>query len=100
MGGFLDYLHVKGIKSLSGIDPTKKYVNYAKQKGNYTIKLGSAESIPFEDNRFDLLVMDQVLEHLLEPRKAFQEAKRVLVDGGLFCIGVPDASRYDKTYFF
>lgn len=100
MGGFLDYLCAKAIKSLSGIDPTKKYVNYAKQKGNYTIKLGSAESIPFEDNSFDLLVMDQVLEHLVEPRKAFQEAKRVLVDGGLFCIGVPDASRYDKTYFF
>jgi len=100
MGGFLDYLHAKGIKSLSGIDPAKKYVNYAKQKGNYTIKLGSAESIPFEDNSFDLLVMDEVLEHLVEPRKAFQEARRVLVDGGLFCIGVPDASRYDKTYFF
>jgi SAM-dependent methyltransferase len=100
MGGFLDYLHTKGIKSLSGIDPTLKYINYAKQKGTYTIKFGSAESIPFEDNSFNLLVMDQVLEHLVEPRKAFQEAKRVLIDGGLFCIGVPDASRYDKTYFF
>jgi SAM-dependent methyltransferase len=100
MGGFLDYLHAKNIKSLFGIDSTKKYINYAKQKGNYTIKLGSAESIPFEDNSFDLLVMDQVLEHLVEPRKAFQDAKRVLVDGGLFCIDVPDASRYDKTYFF
>jgi len=100
MGGFLDYLCAKAIKSLSGIDPTQEYVNYAKQKGSYTIKLGSAESIPFEDNSFDLLVMDQVLEHLVEPIKAFQEAKRVLIDGGLFCIGVPDASRYDKTYFF
>ena len=44
--------------------------------------------------------MDQVLEHLTEPRRAFQEAKRVLVDGGIFCIGVPDALRYDKTYFY
>ena len=100
MGGFLDYLHAKDFKNLFGIDPTPKYVNYAKPKGNYTIKLGSAESMPFVDNSFDLLVLDQVLEHLVEPRKAFQEAKRVLVDGGLFCIGVPDASRYDTTYFF
>jgi SAM-dependent methyltransferase len=100
MGGFLDYLHAKGIKSLSGIDTIPKYINYAKRKNNYTIKLGSAESIPFEDNSFDLLVMDQVLEHLIEPRRAFQEAKRVLVEGGLFCIGVPDALRYDKTFFF
>lgn len=100
MGGFLDYLHAKSIKNLSGIDPTKEYVNYAKCKGHYDIKLGSAESIPFNNNSFDLLVMDQVLEHIVEPRKAFQEAKRVLVDGGLFYIGIPDASRYDKTYFF
>ena len=29
MGGFLDYLQTKGIKSLAGIDPTQKYINYA-----------------------------------------------------------------------
>lgn len=100
MGGFLDYLHAKDFKILFGTDPTPKYVDCAKLKGNYSIKLGSAESIPFADNSFDLLVLDQVLEHLVEPRKAFQEASRVLVDGGLFCIGVPDASRYDGAYFF
>lgn len=97
-GGFLDYLRSKGIKNLSGIDPTSKYVNCSKERGY--IKLGSAESIPFEDDRFDLLVMDQVIEHLVEPVKAFIEAKRVLADGGLFCIGVPDAARYNKLYFF
>ncbi len=100
MGGFLDFLHAKGLDSLHGVDVIEDYVNYAKKKGDYNIKLGSAESIPFEDNSFDLLVLDQVLEHLVEPVKAFREAKRVLVDGGLFCIGVPDASRYDKIYFF
>ncbi|MFC2035019.1 methyltransferase domain-containing protein [Chloroflexota bacterium] len=100
MGGFLDYLHARGINSLSGIDSTPKYINYVKQKVNYTIKLGSAESIPFPDNSFGLLIMDQVLEHLVEPVRAFKEAKRVLIDEGLFCISVPDASRYDKTYFF
>jgi len=100
MGGFLDYLSEKGIKSLSGLDPISKYVDYAKQKTGYTIKHGSAEAIPFEDNSFDLLIMDQVLEHLVDPRKAFREARRVLVEGGLLCVGVPDAARYDKSYFF
>jgi len=100
MGGFLDYLHKQGLSKLYGIDIIENYVSYAKKKGDYNIKLGSAESIPFDDDLIDLLVMDQALEHLVEPRKAFREAKRVLVNGGLFCIGVPDASRYDKTYFF
>lgn len=100
MGGFLGYLHKQGLPNLYGIDLIEDYVSYAKKKGDYNIKLGSAESIPFDDNSFDLLVMDQVLEHLVEPIKAFREAKRVLVEGGLLYIAVPDASRYDEMYFF
>lgn len=100
MGGFLDFLSKKGIKDLSGIDLTQKYVAYAKRNGRFTIKPGNAEAIPFADDSFDIIVMDQVMEHLAEPAKAFQEAKRVLVDGGLFCIGIPDAARYGDTFFF
>lgn len=100
MGGFLDYLSAKGIKNLSGIDPIKKYVDYAKEKGKYAIEYGSVEKIPFADKSFDILVMDQVLEHLVEPKKAFSEAKRVLNQNGLLCLGIPDAARYDSFYFF
>jgi len=100
MGGFLDYLQTKGIKNLNGIDPTQRYIDYAKRKKNYTIKRGSAEAIPFESESFDVLVLDQVLEHVADPLKVFSEAKRVLKNGGIFCLGVPDASRYDEIYFF
>lgn len=100
MGGFLDYLRAKGLSHLSGIDPTIDYVNYARRSREFAVKPGRAESIPFEDNSFDLLVMDQVLEHSVEPAEAFREARRVLVDGGVFCIGIPDAARYRETYFF
>lgn len=100
MGGFLDYLDLRGVKNLSGIDPIVKYVDCSKRKINRNIKIGSAESIPFNDKTFDLVVMDQVLEHLVDPMQAFKEAKRVLVDGGLLCLGVPDALRYSKVCFF
>ena len=98
-GGFLDYLHKQGLNKLYGIDIVEKYVNFA-NKSNYIVKLGNAKSIPFNDNSIDLLIMDQLIEHLAEPAKALSEAKRVLVKGGLLCIGVPDALRYDKIYFF
>jgi len=100
MGGFLDFLHQNGLNNLYGIDIIENYVSYTRKKGNYDIKLGDAVSIPFDNNSFDLLVMDQVMEHLIEPIQAFREAKRVLVKGGLLCIAVPDASRYDEMYFF
>jgi len=100
MGGYLDYLNQHGFINLFGIDLTQKYVDHVNKLGKYTIKLGNAESIPFSGNYFDCLVMDQVMEHLVEPINAFKEAKRLLREGGFFCIAVPDASRYDQKYFF
>jgi len=100
MGGFLNYIKTKGVNKLYGIDLTQKYIDYANQNNSYTIKLGNAESIPFENNLFDILVIDQVLEHVANPQKVFKEAKRVLKIGGIFCLGVPDASRYGENYFF
>ncbi len=100
MGGFLDYLRKQGLNKLYGIDIIRDYVRYAKKKGDYNIKLGSAELIPFNNDSFDLLVLDQVIEHLVDPVKAFREARRVLVDGGLLCVGIPDASRYNETSIF
>lgn len=99
MGGFLDYLKENGFDQIYGIDPVVAYIEKASTKVN-AVRVGSAESIPFDDNYFDVLVMDQVLEHLLEPRKAFKEAKRVLRKDGYLFIGVPDATHYRETYFF
>ena len=100
MGGFLLFLKSKGINHLYGTDLTEKYVNFASKNPDLVIKIGSAEKLPFEDKKFDLILMDQVMEHLYEPRKAFQEARRVLKKGGYFCIGVPNASEYTNYYIF
>lgn len=100
LGGFLDYLSEKGFKRLSGVDMAETYVEHARIKNQYRIMLGNAESLPFSDHTFDAIVMEQVLEHLVNPVRAFQEARRVLKNGGVFCIGVPDASKYSDFYFF
>lgn len=100
MGGFLNHLKSKGLTLLNGIDFTENFVEHSKNNQNLNIKLGSADNIPFNENEFDILYMDQVLEHLLKPRKAFQEARRVLKKGGYFCIGVPNAMNYSENYIF
>jgi ubiquinone/menaquinone biosynthesis C-methylase UbiE/glycosyltransferase involved in cell wall biosynthesis len=100
LGGFLDYLRQKGFTKLFGVDSTPTYVHHAKESMQFTIKFGNAEKLPFTENMFKVAVIEQVLEHLVHPAKAFREAFRVLKDGGLFCIGVPDASRYAEYNFF
>jgi cyclopropane fatty-acyl-phospholipid synthase-like methyltransferase len=39
--------------------------------------------LPFEDARFDAVVSDQVLEHVMDYRSVFREIHRVLKPGGL-----------------
>jgi SAM-dependent methyltransferase len=100
MGGYLNYLHQQGFDSLFGVDIVNLYVDYADKDAPFTIQTGNAESIPFDSLFFDCLVMDQVMEHLIEPRKAFIEARRVLRPGGILSIAVPDANRYKECFFF
>lgn len=50
---------------------------------------GSAENLPFRENRFDIVTCFDVIEHVPDQEKAIQEIKRVLKPGGLACLTVP-----------
>lgn len=61
-------------------------------------KLGSADSIPYEDNFFDVVICNNVLEHLSDPQKVFGEVNRVLKKGGLFICKTPNKYHYVATF--
>lgn len=99
VGGFLQFLKNKGYTNLFGVEPTIAYLEQARLNG-YNVRSGHAENLGFEENMFDALVIEQVMEHLIHPATAFQEAARVLKKNGILCIGVPDASKYGDFYYF
>jgi SAM-dependent methyltransferase len=49
---------------------------------------------PLEDHSADLVLCDNVLEHLPEPPTFFSEARRVLKPGGIVCIRTPNRWNY------
>lgn len=51
---------------------------------------GNIESLPFEDNKFDLVFLNEVLEHVQNEQKALSEIKRVLKTGGLLVLFSPN----------
>jgi len=55
-------------------------------------KVGAAEALPIENNTIDVVMSNQVLEHVLDERKSVAEAFRVLKDGGYFIGSVPHIS--------
>jgi SAM-dependent methyltransferase len=51
--------------------------------GAHTV-VGDAENLPFENNTFDVAIMDAVLEHIPNVGKAFEEVARTLKPRGIF----------------
>ena len=53
---------------------------------------GTAEAIPLEDASVDLVLCNQVLEHVIDPAKSASEIWRILKPGGIFIGSVPHIS--------
>lgn len=71
-----------------GIDPLEEYFYTVKEYTAYRdpqVKYLTAkgENLPFEDHSFDLILIDNVLDHCDSPEKVIQEANRVLAHGGI-----------------
>lgn len=60
-------------------------------------RVANAEGIPYENDRFDLVFSDNVLEHLNEPDAVFREVARVLKPGGVFLFKTPNKWHYMPT---
>ena len=74
--------------SLKKAEEGYEYFKSISKAGAQFLK-GSAYSLPFPDESFDLIVCSEVLEHLHEYNNAVREMHRVLKPGGKFYASVP-----------
>src|ERR1700733_4488791 len=56
--------------------------------------INSDNSLPFEDNIFDAVLSDWVLEHVSAPDQFLREVHRVLKKGGVFLFRTPNSWHY------
>jgi ubiquinone/menaquinone biosynthesis C-methylase UbiE len=84
-GGIITFLTTSNHRF--AIDPLEEFYSSQKQfteqrDSSVIYKNEKGESLSFSDNYFDLLIMDNVLDHCENPKLVFEEAKRVLKKGG------------------
>lgn len=56
--------------------------------------VADAQAVPYPDGFFDVVVADNVVEHLDDPRAVFREVCRVLRPGGFFLFKTPNRRHY------
>ncbi|MGB7785534.1 MAG: methyltransferase domain-containing protein [Salinimicrobium sp.] len=54
--------------------------------------------LPFEDNSFDFILCNHVLEHIPDDEKAMQELYRILEPGGTAILQIPQELNREKTF--
>lgn len=56
--------------------------------------VGVGEKIPYPDEYFDIVISDNVLEHVRSPEQLFSEVRRVLKSDGLYLAKTPNRYHY------
>src|SRR6476660_4633995 len=55
-------------------------------------------NLPFEDNKYDIILCNHVLEHIPDDTKAMQELYRVMKPGGMAILQIPQDLNRDVTF--
>ena len=86
LGGKTVYYAENGCNSIIGIDMDENHIKYSKQfakkKGvfNVQFKVADLNTLSFESNKFDIVFLNDVVEHIRRPvlKSALEECKREL----------------------
>jgi len=103
-GSLVRYLRdIPGVR-ITGVDLSPEMVRYAKiHHPDVEFHVGDAESIPFDNDSFDVVLCSGMLHHLPRLDVALTEIGRVLKPGGLLVAREPNddnfAARHGETAF-
>lgn len=93
--GIVDAMHFRGlVTKVCGIDLDKRVLNNPHLDEAH---ISPAESIPYPDATFDLVLANNVMEHIENPERVLREIFRVLKPHGYLCFKTPNKWHYMPT---
>jgi SAM-dependent methyltransferase len=77
--------------AVRGIEPLQLYASYARNVFGLDVETGFFSEETVKPNTADLILFDNVLEHLLNPMDALKLARQSLSENGVLYVAVPSA---------
>ncbi len=90
----------RNARAVTALDISEEAVRYTRCNfpvENLAVVAGSASSLPFGANAFDLIVAFEVIEHLPDWSCLIAEAGRVLTPDGLLLVSTPNKDYYSAS---
>jgi SAM-dependent methyltransferase len=90
--GIVPEMNFKGkAKMVYGLDPDERV---SENPFLDSAVCSTAEEMPFTDEMFDMIICQNVMEHIEYPTQMLTQVKRVLKPGGLFLTKTPNRNHY------
>jgi methionine biosynthesis protein MetW len=87
-----------GCNEIIGVDADEERLNEAEKKGIIVVNHDLNDTLPFRDNSFDVIICNQVIEHLYYPVKFMREVYRILKPKGYAVISTENLASWDNIF--
>ncbi len=92
--GNVEYMNFKGlVKHMCGVDPAEDVISNPYLDDAKVLCL-KKNTISYPDDTFNLVISDNVMEHIENPGIVFKEISRVLINNGVFLAKTPNKWHY------
>lgn len=83
---------------VEGVELSEAAANFAQKVLGLRVRQGKFENGGFPDESFDVVTLQDTLEHLSFPRQTLTEVRRVLKRGGLLMLNTPDLDSLSRRF--
>lgn len=97
-GALLSVLKERGYENLLGVDPSESCVKTVKCLYSIKSKISNISDLSTNE-KFDVIILSAVLEHLVDFDGALNKINLILKDDGVLFLEIPDAERFEKFIF-
>ncbi len=88
------YVKSCGYNDVTALDPKDQCIDFCKSQGLKTIKCSSCDILENVKEKYDLIIMNHILEHICDLNQTMSDVKKILNSNGYIYIENPDIKGY------